>query len=258
MRVFVIVALALASTLPARAVTTSPTTRHLVYSFTWGTTNNTEVHTSGMSDSASGMSGSGGGTLVAPPTSGGVASGIASYGGGTDDKGTITVDVVREQPDNGLVLSITETAQSRRSAPTATCVVYGDTTVVCDSNKKINAEELTLLRFLGSNFVDPNALDAKRHWQTQQHGSSYSATADFTISTNANGIMRIDESSVAKDTGARPQSSDVTGTIGYDFGRTIPTSIDEYSIIRSEQGEQYQTVKTQTVLQLQSDSSAKP
>jgi hypothetical protein len=131
--------------------------------------------------------------------------------------------------------------------------------VVCDPNKKINSEELALLRLLGSNFVDPNQLDAKRHWQRQQQSGTSSSVSDFTISKNANGVMTIDESRVEKDSaGARPQTSNVSGTIGYDLGRTVPTSIDESTILRSEQGDEYQTVKTETVLQLQSDSSAKP
>ncbi|MGA8534744.1 MAG: hypothetical protein WB615_11590 [Candidatus Tumulicola sp.] len=245
-----------AATAPALAVTTVPQVRHLVYSFTWGTSDNTEVHSSGMAESASG-GGSNGGTMVGAPSSGGSASGIESYGGGASDHGTIAIDVVRQQPDNGLVVNISEQAVERRSAPVATCVVYGDLTVVCDPNKKINAEELTLLRLLGSNFVDPNQLDAKQHWQRLQQNGSASSTSDFTISKNANGVMTISETRVEKDgSGARPRTSEITGTIGYDFGRTVPTSIDEYSILRSEQGEQYQTVKSETVLQLQSDSSA--
>ncbi len=252
------IVLAVAATAaPALAVTSSPTIRRVVYSFTWGTTNATEVHTSGLPDSASGSGGSGGMGAV-PPSNSGSASGISSYGGGTNDRGTIAVDFVRQQPDGGYVVSISETAMERRSAPEATCVVYGDLTVVCDPNKKITAEELTLLRLLGSNFIDPNQLDAKQHWQRARQGTGSSTVSDFTIAKNANGIMTIDEETIVKDGGARPQGSQVTGTIGYDFNRTIPTSIDEYSIMRSEQGEQYQTVKTQTVLQLQSDSSAKP
>ncbi|MBV8117925.1 MAG: hypothetical protein JOZ01_08085 [Candidatus Eremiobacteraeota bacterium] len=243
---------------PARAVTTVPQVRHLVYSFTWGTTNSTEVHVSGLPDSAAGGGGSGGGGMNGnPPGTNGSASGITSYGGGTSDHGTIAVDVVRQQTDSGLVVNITENAVERRSAPTATCVVYGDLTVVCDPNKKITTEELTLLRLLGSNFIDPNQLDAQRHWQRQQQAGAASSTSDFTISNNANAIMTIAESRVEKDaTGARPQTSDITGTIHYDLGRTIPTAIDEYTILHSEQGEQYQTVKSQTVLQLVSDSSA--
>ncbi len=234
--------------LPAGAVTTAPQVRHLVYSFTWGTTNNTEVHTSGIgtvgNPGGAGMNGSGS------------ASGMVSSTGGASDKGTIVVDVLRAQPGNGLVVTVSEEAAERRSAPVATCVVFGDTTVVCDSTKKINAEELTLLRFLGSNFVDPNTIDAQQHWQERAQSSTRVATTDFTIAKNANGVMTIDESGTIRDTaGARPQTSDLTGTIGYDFGRTVPTSIDEYSIVRSEQGDQYATIKTQTVLQLTSDSS---
>jgi hypothetical protein len=244
--------------LPAGAVTTAPQIRHLVYSFTWGTTSETEVHISGIPDSASGGGGSGG-MSVTPPSSTGSPSGMASFGGGASDKGTITVDVLRQQPDTGLVVNISEQAIGQRTALATTCVSYGDLTVVCDPNKKINAEELTLLRLLGSNFVDPNQLDVNRHWQRQQQAGASSSTTDFTISKNANGAMTITESRVERDSsGARPQTSNITGTIGYDFGRTIPTSIDEYTILRAEVGEQYQTVKSETVLQLQSDSSAKP
>lgn len=244
-----------ASAAPASAVTASPTVRHVVYAFTWGTTNDTEVHTSGLPDS----SGGGGGGMGAPPGNNGSASGMADYAGGASDKGTIAVDFERQQPDGGYVVSISEQALQRRSAPAATCVVYGDLTVVCDPNKKINAEELTLLRLLGSNFVDPNAIDAKQHWQRSRPNANSSATWDFTIAKNANGIMTIDEAATLRDTaGARPQTSQVTATIGYDLSRTIPTSIDEYSIMHSEQGEQYQTVKTETVLTLQLDTSAKP
>lgn len=245
-----------ASVSPARAVTTSPTVRHVVYAFTWGTTSDTEVHTSGLPDSAAGGAGN---NVGGPPGTNGSASGIASYGGGTNDKGTIAVDFERQQPDGGNVVSISEQALERRSAPAATCVVYGNLTVVCDPNKKINAEELTLLRLLGSNFVDPNGIDAKQHWQQSEQNPNSTATWDFTIARNAAGIMTIDEAATLRDTaGARPQTSQVTGTVGYDFNRTIPTSIDEYSILHSEQGEQYQTVKTETVLTLQSDSSVKP
>jgi hypothetical protein len=235
------------SALPALAATTVPQVRHLVYSFTWGTTNNIEVHTSGIAATGNSMGSAGSGS----------SSGMASSTGGASDHGTITIDVLRQQPDYGLVLNVSEQAVERRSAPAATCVVYGDLTVVCDPEKKINSEELTLLRLLGSNFVDPNALDAKKHWQHQHQSGTASSTTDFTISKNNNGVMTITESRVEKDTtGARPQTSDITATIGYDFARSIPTSIDEYTILRSDQGDQYQTVKSQTELQLQSDSSA--
>jgi co-chaperonin GroES (HSP10) len=234
-----------AATVPAAAVTAAPQVRRLVYAFTWGTTNTQEVHTSGMRDEG----------MASNLGAGGSESGIAESSGGASDKGTITVDVIRSQPDDGLVVDVSETAQDTRSAEKARCVVFGDTTVVCDSSKKINAEELALLRLLGSNFVDPNRLDAARHWQLTQSRTGYSSTADYTIAKTAGGLMTIDETGVVKDSsGARPETTNITTTIGYDFGRTIPTSINEYTILRSEAGENYNTRKSQIVLQLQSDT----
>ena len=246
----VLILLSLAvSAAPALAVTSSPQVRHLVYTFTWGTDNTTEVQTSGMA-SVGNPNGAGG------MSDHGSASGMASSSGGASDHGTISVDVQRQQSDGGMVVSISEQAAERRSASSATCVVYGDLTVVCDPNKQINAEELALLRLLGTNFVDPNALDAKRHWQRVQSGAASTSTSDFTIANNANGLMTIDEQRVEKAAGARPLTTQITGTIVYDFNRTRPTSVTEATTMRSEQGEQYQTVRQETTLQLQSDSSA--
>ena len=227
----------------AFAQTSSAPVRHLVYSFTWGTSNDTQMHTSGMSDSANAPGGNSMGT----------ASGMVDYTGGTNDKGTITVDVLREQPDTGLVVDVSEQANERRSAPAATCVVFSDTTIVCDPTKRINAEELTLLRYLGVHFVDPLQLDAKQHWKVSRSGA-ISTTSDYTISKNADSAMTIDEVRVVTESGAKPETTNVNATIGYDFKKTVPTSVTEYAIMRSEQGEQYNTVKTQTILTLQSDS----
>jgi len=225
--------------------------RHLVYTFTWGSSNNTEVHTSGMGDGSPGSSG----TSMGAPTSSGSASGLSSFNAAVNDKGTITVDVLREQPnDHGLVVTVSEQAQDNRSAVAATCVVFGNTDVICDPNAKINYEELTLLRFLGANFVDPNQIDAKQHWRVGESNGGYSVSADYTIASNANGIMKISEDRMVSPT--KTESSAVNSTIGYDFNRQIPTAITEYSIERRERGEQYVTVKMETVLDLQTDSLA--
>jgi hypothetical protein len=225
--------------------------RHLVYTFTWGTSNNTEVHTSGMGDGSAGSSG----TTMGAPTASGSASGMSSFNASVNDKGTITVDVLREQPnDHGLVVTVSEQAQDNRSAVAATCVVFGNTDVICDPNAKINYEELTLLRFLGSNFVDPNQIDAKQHWKVGESNGTYSVSADYTIAANANGVMKIDEDRIVSPT--KTETSTSNATIGYDFNRQLPTAITEYSIERRERGEQYSTVKTETVLNLQVDSMA--
>jgi hypothetical protein len=229
---------ALAQTTPAAPQ------RHLVYAFTYGVSNDTQMHTSGMGDSSAN-----------PGVGPGAASGMVDYTGGNSDKGFITVDVVREQPDSGLVVTVSEQGQETRKAEPATCVVYSDTTIVCDPNKRVLSEELTLLRFLGAHFVDPNSLDSKQHWHVERSGA-VSSSADYTISKNDNGKLTIEEVRIVDETGSRPMKSNINATIGYDFNRQVPTTVDEYMIQRSEHGEQYTTVKAQTVLTLQTDSMA--
>jgi len=67
---------------------------------------------------------------------GGGGSGTSNFSGGAGDQGTIAVDVIREQPDHGLVVSVSENAQHDRSAPAATCVVYRQHTAICDPTRK--------------------------------------------------------------------------------------------------------------------------
>lgn len=238
-----LLAVALSAVVAQAAAAPAAPIRHLVYTFTWGTTSNTETHVSGMQDSGNPMH-----------SQGGSASGVVNEGSGNSDKGTITVDVMREQPDHGLVVSISEQARDSRSARPATCVVFGNTQVICDSAAKINAEELTLLRFLGANFVDPNVIDAKQHWRTSDGDGDYKTSADYTISENSNGVMKINEDRIVNET--KTQTNTINTHITYDFNRQVPTAISEYSIERRESGEQYTSFKTETVLDLQSDSMA--
>jgi hypothetical protein len=247
MRIFAAALLAALFPIAALAATNSSSAapqRHLVYAFTYGVSTDTQMHTSGMGDSSTN-----------PGSGPGAASGMVDYTGGNSDKGTITVDVVSEQPDSGLVLTVSEQGQETRKAPPATCVVYSDTTTVCDPNKRVNPEELTLVRFLGTHFVDPNQLDAKQHWRVERTGT-ISSQADYTIAKNANGALTIDEVRVVNENGARPLTTNINSTIGYDFNKSIPTSVQEYMIQRSEHGEQYSTIKAETTLQLQTDSMA--
>lgn len=221
--------------------------RHLVYGFTWGSTTDRTTNVSGFVQSG-GM----GGSMEA----GGAASGMAENSGGTQDQGTIAVDVLREQPDKGLVVSISEQARNTRSARPTTCVVYGNTNVICDPNGKINEEEMVLLRYLGTTFVDPSQIDPKNHWQVSQNTPDLSTTTDFTIAHNESGLMTVDMTRVTKGTGAHQYERDATGTLTYNFSRTLPSAVNEQSIERSQRGSEYDVVKTSTVLQLQTDSLA--
>jgi len=217
--------------------------RHLVYSFTYGVQGDLTVHTEMPN--------------LDPSTSG--LQGLHDYNGSMQDKGTITIDVIREQPDSGLIVTVSEDATESRKADAATCVTYGTTNVICDPNKKITSEELSLLQLLGRNFVDPNKLDEKGHWRLEQSNGAVATTADYTVSPGKNGVISIQETKVIKELGVTPTTTDVSATIGYDLNRAVPTSVQEY-VIERESSSTAGSMKTtyQTTLTLVSDSMARP
>jgi hypothetical protein len=229
------------------AIAVTQNVRHLVYNFTYTNSTDLTQHTSGINgqDDHTGFGGS-------QP-----ASGVKDYKTGGGDRGTIVVDVTRVQPDTGLVVEVSEQANDTRSAQPATCVVYGNTTVVCDANKVVNAEEMELLRLLGSNFVDPAQVDAKNHWRVDQSGPNGSDVADFSIGKNDAGKMDIASQRVVKTTGVGAYTITTDGTIVYDFSRTVPTSVVEDQIMRQNgtMGN-YTTVHTMTSMTLAQDSAA--
>ncbi|MGC1380991.1 MAG: hypothetical protein WA814_08210 [Candidatus Baltobacteraceae bacterium] len=217
----------------------------LVYSFTYSSDQQTTARDA--SDSAE---------AVSSDVITGGTNGQSHYEGKLNDKGTMNVDVQRKQTDGGLVVTISEQGENTRRAPAATCVVYGNTRVICDPNKTVYTEEYTLLRFLGSNFVDPNQLDANKHWAITQDGPSLAVKADYTINANNNGTMQIGETRSLRQPGGS-LTTDVQTKIAYDYKRTVPTSVDEYVTQRHDNGVQgTSTTIYQTTLKLVSDSVA--
>ena len=170
----------------------------------------------------------------------------------------MTVNVVRQQPDGALVVMVSEQGENVRRAPPAECVVYGNTNVICDPNKTVYTEEYTLLRFLGGNFVDPSALDAHRHWQIVQNTPALNVMANYTINSNDNGIMQIGETRSLRNPKGGSLTTDIQTKIGYDFKRSVPISVDEYTQQRADNGV-VGTTRTiyQTTLNLVSDSMAR-
>lgn len=187
-------------------------------------------------------------------------SGMSHYGGTLTEKGTITVDFVKRQPDGAVVVTISEQGQNIRRAPPAECVVYGNTHVICDPSKTVYTEEYTLLRFMGANFVDPSQLDSSKHWQiVQNSGDGEDLSADYTIDGSSSGTMQIGEERKIKDEGAGHLTTNVETKIRYDSARLIPISVDEYATQHADSGIKGTSTTTyQTTLDLASGTVAKP
>jgi hypothetical protein len=186
----------------AAAHADAPPLRHLVYVFTY------ESRQQGAAPHAPGS---------APDS---------RYNPNLDDQGTITVDVQREAPDRGLVVLVSEQGKYR-SASMTTCAVYGDTAVACDQGKAMNAEEYTVLRFLGPNFFDPTRLDSNQHWSISQRKSGTTVKADYTVTKAENGTMKIDETRQVTDTSQGPIVVEMQTKIDYNANRLLPTAIEE-------------------------------
>jgi hypothetical protein len=249
-----VVALALGASASADTAAPVPL-RHLVYDFTYSNSQTQTAHESGISNGdaapTKGMGGPGSLAAAAP------ASGSAQSTAATSDRGQIVADVMRVQPDGGLIISVSEQANDKRSALPATCVVYGNTNMVCDTSKQINTEELALLRTLGSNFVDLAQIDAKNHWRVDQSGGTSSDVADYSIASSNGNVMKISSLRVLKEQGVQGFTATTNGTITYDAVRLVPTNLVEDEILRQGGGMgSYTEVRTQTSLALVADSAA--
>ncbi|MFZ0031961.1 MAG: hypothetical protein WAK84_08815 [Candidatus Cybelea sp.] len=229
----ILVVAALASVAAAARADTPPL-RHLVYSFTFESKQN--------------------GTVPNDPGT----SGAHTYTGNLDDTGTITVDVLREAADRGLVVIVSEQGDRTRTGEATTCAVYGNTNVACDPAKKVNREELSLLRFLGANFVDPFRLDGKQRWSVSEKKPGDTMSADYTIDKSDGDLMAIGETRHVEDTSQGVTTFDAETKIEYVASRLLPTTIDEYATEQRNAGVNgiYTTVY-QTTLKLVSDSMAK-
>jgi hypothetical protein len=195
--------------------------RQLVYAFTYGSDQDISARDQQMNIDVGGQ---------------GITSGISHYYGSLTDKGTIKVDILSQQPDQGLVVSISEQGENTRRAPAATCVVYGDTRVICDPSKTVYPEEYTLLRFLGPTFVDPNQFDGNKHWAVSQHGSVVAVKADYTVTGSQNGTMEISENRKIIPNAGGSLTTDIQTKIGYDVAHSVPVSVDEYVTQRQDNG----------------------
>ena len=232
-----VAALTAAGTSTAGAVSTgaSAPIRHTVFAFTYNTTSDLTEHTSGLE--------------------GGPKSGMKHYGAGSQDQGTVTIDVTGVQTDGGLIVSVSEAARDTRSAAAVTCAVYGDTRVICEPDKKVNEEEFAVLRFMGRQFLDPNKLDDHQHWHIASDSGGYSVASDFTVNGGTSAAQKISETTTFKSSGSSPFTTSTDGKLIYDVDKTIPLYVSQDSTERQSQGMGMDNLQhTQIELRLQTDS----
>ncbi len=221
--------------------------RHLVYNFTFGSQSDTEIHTSGF---GAGGPGEGSDNMSGNAT--------VDNTGSVQDHGTIVVDVLGERADGGLVINVSEDAIGERTSYTAGCIVYSDTKTLCDQTKRVNEEELAIVRLLGPHFVDMAQIDPKMQWKTSNVFPGFSQHSNFTIDKNDGGVMNISESGTTSQSTLPKLESTTTGTIGYNANLQVLMSLNSYTISHRQLTiDQLLTSKAQVTAKLVSDSMAK-
>lgn len=163
-------------------------------------------------------------------------SGTSNSSGSNGDRGQIIVDVMAVQPDTGLVVRISESARNTRTAEPAMCVTYGNGQFVCESDKKINEEEYTLLRLLGKGFVNRSQIDAKHHWAYGTDSAASAETSDYTLDSDKDGILGIALSRQQRVKGAQGYTATTEGKITYNERMSVPLSDTEDTVTRQEGG----------------------
>jgi len=231
----------------AAARADQPPIRQLVYDFQITFTTQETVHSSGFTgDDPDGRS------------TGDTPSGVADYRMGSNDNGTIRVDVLQVQPDTGLVVRISEQAHGQRSSASLMCVVYGTGSTICDQSRgQLNEEELALLRLLGKNFLNFRQLDARNHWQYSSTGAEAKETSDYTVVGNDGHVASVAYQRLLTVTGSRPFNATTQGTLTYNQILSMPLSVNEETIThRSARlgADDYDRIEKRITLTLAADS----
>lgn len=180
--------------------------------------------------------------------------GTTTRNGDTGDRGQLMVDVLAVQPDSGVVVRISEEARGSRSADPATCVTYGTGQIICETGKKINEEEYTLLRLLGKDFVNPALMDSHHHWQLSSSSADTTEVNDYTLSSQTDGMATIVLSRDLKVRGPQGFDASTTGHVGYNLRLDVPVSVTEETETRAQSGDSYSRVDKMVTLKLESDS----
>ncbi|MFN2448794.1 MAG: hypothetical protein ABR508_03235 [Candidatus Baltobacteraceae bacterium] len=213
--------------------------RHLVFTFGVTIATTSTEHTSG-------IDGNGG------------ASGSVDSHGSVSDTGTIIADVLSVQPDTGLVVRISENGRGDRNSAPTMCVTYATGVVLCDMTAGgPNEEEMSLLRVLGKDFVNPVVLDAKNHWRTSAQINGGTETNDYRLDGKQGDLTSISFDRVLDISGVNGFNAATQGHIMYNEKTNVPVNMTEDTITRKSRGAgSYDTIDQKMTFTLSSDSLA--
>jgi hypothetical protein len=201
----------------ARAADAPKPLRVLVYDVAYSSTTVRREHTSGFSNSASGI---------------GTGSGSIDRRFGSDDRGTLTVAVIAATADGGLVVDASFVGKSI-TQPVIRVAISKDGSLSYDPKTQPSAQALRLLPFLSRGLIAERDVNTGSTWSVQAlAGAAGTTTYRVTAFDGTRATLEFDESITVKGGSGFTQSAQ--GKTVYATDLLSPISIDLHTVIRHD------------------------
>lgn len=219
--------------------------RHMVFSYDCGITSLFEQQTSGLQTINSNQGGS---SMI-----GVSGSAIQRSNSSTVDRGTIVADVLRATADGGLVIETSDSGRERRW-PATKVGIREDGALLVAKGADLSEEQRQLLVFLARGLLD-GAPQVGQVWRTEEPATKNTGdVTTYTITAIEDPVAHITVDRVAFDHGLRSFDLHLTGTVDYNWRKSVPNSAKIRSVLHSERAEGLTTVTTDITLALVEDS----
>lgn len=172
--------------------------------------------------------------------------------------GTVTADVVAATGDGGLAVDVSEQDDQHVAAAPVRVGVLG-TDLYVPAGVDLTDEERMVLHGLARGLVQPTTLTVGTRWTEDVHSGSTSGRTTYTI-TSVDDAAKTLVASIAGTSGARgldAYAATTTGTMDYDVGRSVPTSLTMRTTRVVDKGDKTYTTDGTMTAKLVDDSFAK-
>jgi hypothetical protein len=202
----------------ARAADAPKPLRVLVYDVAYSTTTVRREHTSGFSNSGSGI---------------GTGSGAVDRRFGSDDRGTLTVAVIAATADGGLVADASFVGKSM-TQPVIRVAIAKDGSLSYDPKTQLSGQALGLLPFLARGLIAEREVNPGSTWSVSAPApaagtTTYRVTA---VDGGKRATLELDSSITMKGGSAFTQASQ--GKTVYATDLLSPVSVDLHTVIRRD------------------------
>ena len=230
---------------PSPATAADAPLRHMVFNYECGITSVFEQKTSGLQTITNSQ---GGGGMI-----GVSGSGTQRSNSSTTDQGTIVADVLNATADGGLVIETNDNGRERRW-PRTKVGIREDGALLALNAADLSEEQRALVVFLARGLL-AGSPEAGRVWRAVAPAAKNAGdVTTYTITAIEDPIAHITVDRTAFDHGLRGFDLHQTGTVDYDWRKSIPRAAKLRTVLHAQSDDGLTTVTTDVTLTLAEDS----